>query len=32
MAELCGLNLQLKNVPELDPGFLPISKFFEAYK
>jgi len=27
-----GLNLQIKNIPELDPGFIPLAKFNEAFK
>ena len=27
-----GLNLQIKNTPELDPGFIPLAKFSRAFK
>ena len=28
---LYGIKIDIKNKPELDPGFIPLQKFFEAY-
>ncbi|MBR5479871.1 MAG: ROK family protein, partial [Clostridia bacterium] len=32
MSKFLGLDINLKNIPELDTGFMPISKFFDAYQ
>lgn len=32
MKNFLGLNVDVQNIPELDPGFLPISKFYDAFK
>ena len=32
MSNFLGLDINLKNIPELDTGFMPISKFFDAYQ
>ena len=26
-----GIEVPVKNVPELDPGFIPLGKFFSAF-
>ncbi len=26
-----GIEVSVKNVPELDPGFLPLGKFYTAF-
>ena len=30
--DFLGLDLTVKNHPELDTGFVPLAKFFEAYR
>ncbi len=32
MKQFLGLNVDIQNIPELDPGFLPLSKFYTAFK
>lgn len=32
MTNFLGLTLNVQNIPELDPGFLPLSKFVEAFR
>ena len=32
MKQFLGLNVDIQNIPELDPGFLPLSKFYDAFK
>ncbi|MEG2570842.1 MAG: ROK family protein [Clostridia bacterium] len=32
MTKFLGLNIDAKNTPELDHGFIPISKFYSAFK
>ena len=29
--KLCGISIDIKNKPELDPGFIPLHKFNEAF-
>lgn len=32
MPKFLGLDIDVKNIPELDKEFIPLSKFFDAYK
>ena len=31
MKQFLGIPVSIKNVPELDPGFIPMRKFYDSY-